>query len=423
MADILALAEVWLWNQRVGAVAEETSGTITFEYDPKFARRGWEISPFNLPLSLQGPVVFPALRRLEAFSGLPGVLADALPDRFGNAVIRAYFERKGQLSYAMSPVQKLLYLGNRAMGAIEFRPALKVKYSPQELDSLEVSRLVEEARRLVEGKVDVAVPHIMRLSASAGGARAKAVILWNPAANRVRSGFVAPEEGDEHWLIKFDGVGDLDHPDPNPQPYNRIEYVYGLLARQAGIDMAEMRLLEERRLAHLMVKRFDRVDGAKLHMHSLGGLEHVDYNLPGQYSYEQYLRTVLRLNLGHPALEQAFRRAVFNIMVVNQDDHVKNFSFLMDDQGAWRLSPAYDITYARGSGYTRTHQMTFNGKSDGFTRDDMKAVGALFGLKGDGMSVVDEVAEALAEWPALAEKWGIPRERIDAIGAQMRCLR
>lgn len=399
----------------MGAVAEQDNGVVTFEYEPAFRRSGLEISPLKLPLSLAGPVSFPELARIEAFAGLPGVLADSLPDRFGNAVIRKYFADKGHPERALSPVQKLLYIGHRAMGALEFRPAIRLGNTAAEQEPLEIAHLVKQARQLIEGKVDVAVPEIMRIGASAGGARAKALILWNRMTNEVRSGFAKPRAGDEHWLIKFDGVGELDAPDPNPQPYNRIEFVYSRLAREAGIDMPETHLLEERRLGHFLVRRFDRVGSRRWHLHSLGGMQHVDYNQPGAFSYEQYLRTVLDLNLGYPALQEVFRRMVFNLAAVNQDDHVKNFAFLMDETGKWRLTPAYDLTYASGHGYTRNHQMTLAGKNTGFTREDLLATGARFGIKHDGAPIIQQVLDALGNWRPYAVEAGVPEDRILAI--------
>jgi serine/threonine-protein kinase HipA len=420
MPEFTGAAQIRLWSELVGVVAEDDAGAVVFEYAPEFRRRGLEISPRHLPLARLGPVSFPALRRLDAFQGLPGVLADALPDAFGNAVIRQYFERAGRPQDALSPVQRLLYVGRRAMGALEFEPAVDLPMTPVAEEALQVARLVQEARRIIEGRVDVALPEIMQVGASAGGARPKAVILWNRERNEVRSGFAPLRPGDESWLIKFDGVGELEHPDPQSRPYNRIEYAYNRMARDAGLQTAEVHLLEERRLAHFMTRRFDRAGARRLHLHSLGGIDHADFNAPGSYSYEQYLRVVLELGLPPMAIEEAFRRAAFNIAAVNQDDHVKNFSFLMDSGGEWQLSPAYDLTFARGSGYTRHHQMTLNGKVDGFVRADLLTLGARVGLRQDGAAVLEQVLAAVREWPKYAEKSGVPDSRRDAIQALHR---
>lgn len=418
MAESIAITEVRLWDQLVGAVAEESNGVITFEYSPDFVRQGLEISPFKLPRSRAGPVTFPELARLEAFGGLPGVLADALPDRFGNAVIQRYFANRGEPDRALSPVQKLLYVGERAMGALEFRPAIKLPQTPGVRESLEVASLVAEARRIIEGSTDVALPEIMRVGASAGGAKPKALVLWNRTKGIVRSGFAKPRVGDEQWIIKFDGVGEFGAPDPKPQPYNRIESAYAGIAKAAGVATPETALLEERRLAHFMVRRFDRAGKSRLHMHTLGGMQHVDYNQPGLFSYEQYLRTVLELNLGYPAIEEAFRRAVFNVAMVNQDDHVKNFAFLMDRTGAWALAPAYDLTYAKGHGFTRTHQMTLGGKAEGITKKDLLALGKEMGIKRDGAHVVEQVVDARGQWKRHAEEAGVSNDLTDRIAAE-----
>ena len=428
MTEYRVAAEVRLWGARVGVVAEDADGTVVFEYAPAWIARGLEISPRHLPVGRKGPVSFPALRRVESFQGLPGVLADALPDRFGNAVIAQYFARMGSPTDALSPLQRLLYVGRRAMGALEFEPALDLPPTAAAAEALEVQRLVREARQVVSGKVDVALPEIMQVGASAGGARPKAVILWDPAGGGVRSGFAKPEREEEPWIIKFDGVGELDHPDPEPQPYNRIEWAYHQMARAAGVETAEVRLLQERRLAHLMSKRFDRVQiaqaaparGTRLHLHSLGGLDHADYDAPGTYSYEQYLQVILDLGLPPAALDEGYRRAVFNVLAVNQDDHVKNFSFLMDLEGGWRLSPAYDLTYAHGSGYTRQHQLSVNGKRTTITKKDLLALGARFGLKGDGAGILAQVREAVAEWPKWAEKAGVPKERLSGVAQELK---
>jgi serine/threonine-protein kinase HipA len=417
----LALARVQMWGRFVGAVFEDERGVVTFEFDEKFRKLGLDVSPIKLSIGKTlAPVTFAELRRLEAFQGLPGMLADSLPDRFGNAVIRKYFEDRGQSDKALSPVQRLLYMGSRAMGALEFKPALEGARTRAEQQVLEISDLVEQARQLIEGKLQVAMPEIMRVGASAGGARPKAVILWNRATNVVRSGFAKPAEGDEHWLVKFDGVGEIGEPGTRPRSYNRIEYAYSQIARAAGLETAETQLFRERGFAHLMSRRFDRDGAERLHMHSLGGMQHVDFNVPRLYSYEGLFRTILELKLGYPALEESFRRAIFNIVGVNQDDHVKNISFLMDRTGRWRLAPAYDLTFSKGAGFTREHQMSFAGKSSGFTREDLLRVGGDFGLKNDGRAILEQVADAFGRWPEFAAEAGVAKDRITAIAGQLR---
>jgi serine/threonine-protein kinase HipA len=419
VAERACVAEVRLWGRTVGAVAEIESGAVVFEYDEAFRKTGLEISPVMLPLATVGPQQFPELVRQEAFLGLPGVLADALPDRFGNAIIRAYFESRGRPDAAMSPVQRLLYIGRRAMGALEFHPPLVVRTGP-ETEALEIADLVRAARKVVQGRMDVTIPEIMRLGSSAGGARPKAIILWNRLRDEVRSAFATRRAGDEHWIIKFDGVGELEAPDPKPRPYNRIEHAYSQMAREAGIFVPETHLLRERRLAHFVTRRFDREGGRRLHLHSVGGMEHSDFNQPGTYSYEQYLRLVMTLDLGYPALEEAFRRACFNILAVNQDDHVKNLAFLMDESGRWSLAPAFDVTFARGAGFTRRHQMTLAGKRDRFEPGDLLAVGDRFGLRTAGREIIERIGDALSRWPEFAKASGVPPESTRAIGAALR---
>lgn len=423
------VASVWLWGQLVGAVSEDRQGRITFEYAAEFRRSGLEISPVHLPLSFAGPREFPALRRSLAFAGLPGVLADALPDAFGNAVIRRYFEERGTPDLALSPVQKLLYIGARAMGALEFRPALDGALSALVSEALEIARLVDQARRVIEGDTSVVVRELMQVGSSAGGARAKALILWDRERNRARSAFAPREPGEEHWIIKFDGVTDGSggpqmRTDTRAGPFGRIEFAYSRMVRSAGIDMPESHLLYDGDFAHFMTRRFDRDGEARTHMHSLGGLQHVDYNVRGAFSYEQYLRTVRLLRLPQPAVNEAFRRMVFNLSAINQDDHVKNLGFLMGNDGAWRLSPAFDVTFARGNAWTRTHQMTLAGKDDDFTRADILALGAKFDLPADGATIIEEVAAALATWGDEAAAVEVPNEWRTRIGRLFRrfCL-
>lgn len=406
------VARVRLWGQDVGAVVEDRLRTVTFEYTDAFKQSGLEISPFHLPLSLNGPITFPELQRVASFAGLPGLLADCLPDAFGNAVIRRFFDRRGTPDAALSPVQKLLYIGSRAMGALEFSPPMDGGKSRATDDVLAISRLVDEARRVIEDAPDVAIPEMMQVGASAGGARAKALILWNRDLGRVKSAFAPRGTGDEHWLIKFDGVsgGDGGHGLARaflPGPFGRIEYAFSRLARAAGVEMAETHLLREREFAHFMTKRFDRDGDARLHMHSLGGLLHADYNTRQVRSYEDYFRTIRQLGIGQQGVDQAFRRMVFNMAVRNQDDHVKNIAFLMGRGGVWRMAPAFDVTWSYGGAWAATHQMTAAGKDDGFTRADLLELGKKFDVAGGGADILGEVDAALGAWRREAKEVGL----------------
>lgn len=419
--SIKVTANVHLWGHLVGQVLEYDNGRIGFTYDNKYLAAGRALSPRYLPLE-DRLFEFPELRNLDAFLGLPGVLADSLPDAFGNKIIQNYFEERGERDKALSAVQRLLYVGKRAMGALEYTPSLQRKTKEEER-ALEVQALVESARKLIEGDTNDAVHEIMRVGGSAGGARAKALILWDQDKKRVRSGFANPKPGEEAWLIKFDGVGSANALDMMAKPFNRIEYTYALVAKKLDIDMSDVSFLEDNGLFHFMTKRFDRKGADKLHMHSLGGMAHVDYNQPQAFSYEAWFRLMYELKLGQPALDQGFKRMVFNIVGRNQDDHVKNISFLLDSlTGEWRLAPAYDLTYAAGAGYTARHQMTLGGKSDEFTRDDLIKVGQQFNVRHPG-AVIDAVVDAFADWDTVAKEYHVPPEQIAAVKKKHRLLR
>ncbi len=420
MADVRAFAEIRLWGRTVGGVAELEDGQIVFEYDEAFRRTGLEISPVHLPLSLRGPVRFAELGRKDAFRGLPGVLADALPDAFGTQVIRAYYTARGEVTKALSPVQHLLYVGRRAIGALEFHPAESLPRQPAEAEALEIAALVADARRIIAGEAEVAIPEIYRVGSSAGGMRPKAVVLFNPATREVRSAFAPFEPGDVPAILKFDGVGEGPGRLGAPQPYNRVEAAYADMARDAGLDVVEPELIESPAgHAHLVVPRFDRPGDEPLHQHTLGGLLHLDYNDPGASSYEEYLRTILRLGMPHGEILEGYRRMIFNVLAVNQDDHVKNLSFHMDAAGVWTLTPAYDITFARGEGWTASHQMRVNGRREDVGRDDLVAVADMVGIRAPGR-VVDRVAEVLEGWPAYANARGVPQGTVAAIGDVLR---
>ena len=439
MAEAVAFAEIRLWGRTVGGVAEVEDGGVVFEYEAGFRRSGLEISPLRLPLTLRGPVRFTELQRQEGFRGLPGVLADALPDAFGKSVIRAYYTARGRSEKAFSPVHHLLYVGERALGALTFHPAEELEPRPREVEALEaetleaepleaetleaepleaealeVAALVADARRIIAGVADVTVPETYRIGSSAGGMRPKAIVLFNPATEEVRSAFAAPCRGDIPALLKFDGVGErtIHQELGEPEPYNRVEAAYARMARDAGLQVVRIHVLESPDgHAHLVIPRFDRRDGARLHQHTLGGLLHVDYNDPGASSYEEYLRTILHLGMPPAAVIEGYRRMVFNVLAVNQDDHVKNLSFHLSPEGTWSLTPAYDLTFARGGGWTATHQMRIADKRAGITRGDLLTVAATFGMRNPN-GIIQRVADVLAEWPRYARDTGVPRETV-----------
>jgi serine/threonine-protein kinase HipA len=417
MAEVHAFAEIRLWGQVVGGVAELDDGGVVFEYAESFRRGGLDISPLNLPRSLAGPVRFDELLRKDSFRGLPGVLADALPDAFGRQVIRAYYTARGEERKAFSPVQHLLYVGSRGIGALEFHPAESLPFRKAEAEALEVAGLVADARRILAGDVDVAVPEIYRIGSSAGGLRPKAVVLYDPATRIVRSAFAPAGEGDIPAILKFDGVGEaaVQAELGEPLPFNRVEAAYSRMARDAGVDVVEITILEsDAGHAHLVVPRFDRPGGTPLHQHTLGGLLHVDYNDPGASSYEEYLRTILRLGMPPAAVIEGYRRMVFNVLAVNQDDHVKNLSFHMDPSGTWSLTPAYDLTFAKGGHWTAMHQMRVADRRSGIRRRDLLDVAAAFGIRAPE-KILRRTAEVLAGWPDYAAATGVPEDTVALI--------
>jgi serine/threonine-protein kinase HipA len=412
------IAEVKLWGRTIGAVSlEEGAGKYAaFQYTPEFAASGIAISPIAMPLS-DRIYTFPALS-LNTFHGLPGLLADSLPDKFGNALIDAWLATQGRTPDSLNAVERLCYTGARGMGALEFSPVEGPVF--RQATKIQIDSLVALASSVLSERnhlqTDLAEPDraealrdILRVGTSAGGARAKAVIAWNRETNEVRSGQVAAGSGFEYWLLKFDGVsGNKDKELDDPQGYGAIEYAYALMAQAAGINMSECRLLEENGRRHFMTKRFDRLSGGeKLHMQSLGALAHFDFNLAGAYAYEQALLTIRELGLPMRDIEQQFRRMVFNVIARNQDDHVKNIAFLMDKSGAWSLSPAYDVTYSYNPAgrWTSSHQMTVNGKRDDVTMEDFRACAKNASMKrGRAETIVDEVRAVVLHWRDYAEK-------------------
>jgi len=427
------LAEVMLWGRTIGAVSLESNQDVaSFEYERSFAESGIEVAPITMPLSNRVRS-FPELSR-QSFYGLPGLLADSLPDKFGHALIDAWLATQGRTPESFNAVERLCYLGTRGMGALEFSPTMGPK--ARGAQRIEIEHLVDLASDVLTHRYaleasfadddrEQALADILRVGTSAGGARAKAVIAWNPRTFEVRSGQIAADEGFEYWLLKFDGVsGNKDKELEDPQGYGSIEYAYNLMARNCGIDISASRLLEENGRRHFMSRRFDRLPGGeKLHMQSLGGLAHYDFNMAGSYSYEQAFFVMRQLGLPMSAVEEQFRRMVFNIVARNQDDHVKNIAFLMDKSGKWSLSPAFDVTYSFNAAgqWTATHQMSVNGKRDEFTLEDLKqcAKAALM-KRGRAETILGEVRDIVSAWPSYAAKARVPARWREQIGRTLR---
>ena len=429
----MIVAQVRLWGRTIGAVSWDTGrGIGNFEYTPDFARSSIEVAPLTMPLS-DRIYSFPALAR-DTFHGLPGLVADSLPDRFGNALIDAWLAREGRSPESFTPVDRLCYVGKRGMGALEYVPALGPPYEPSR--DIQIGALVDLAseiltqREALEGSFaspdrEEALQDILRVGTSAGGARAKAIIAWNPDTNEVRSGQVDADTGFSYWLLKFDGVsGNKDKELEDPKGYGLIEYAYYKMAISAGIEMPECRILEENQRSHFMARRFDRTDtGHKLHMLSLGAMAHYDYNQSGAYSYEQAFRVMQELDLPMASIEQQFTRMAFNIVARNQDDHVKNIAFLMDRDGSWSLSPAFDVTYSYNPAglWTGVHQMSLGGKRDDFTVEDFVECGRNISmLRGRAEEILHEVHDTVLGWPRFAKAAGVPDETAQRIARTHR---
>ena len=419
------LAAIHYEGQRIAAVNWNSErGHATFRYEPEFVSRGIELAPLKMPLANR---TYQFARLDESFNGLPGLLADCLPDTFGNALIDQWLRSQGRRPEDFNPIERLCYMGKRSMGALEFEPALSKETSRNQ--EIEIDKLVELASKALAVKEnlntrfddDEGLQQILQVGTSAGGARAKAVIAWNEKTGEVRSGQADCPPGFSHWLLKFDGVRSSFEGVRDPQGYGRIEYAYYLMATAAGIEMAPCRLLEENGRAHFMTLRFDRhPDGRKIHYASLFGISHMAYTAPGlhAHSYEDLFETIESLGLPKADALQAFRRMAFNILAYNRDDHVKNFGFLLDQE--WRLSPAFDLSYAYNPGpgkWTATQQMSALGKRESIDRADLVrfAQNQSLATKHQINAILDEVVEAIRSWPEFASKAHVSSENTDKI--------
>ena len=426
----MTTAFVRLWGKRVGAVLLDGPGEVaTFEYDRDFVAGGIEVSPLEMPLSANRLYRFPGLAR-EAFSGLPGLLADSLPDRFGNRLIDEYLAANGMSRAEFDSVQRLCYVGDRGIGALEFEPAsgpgadADTDVDVAALRELAADVLADRAKWTADMTSVGAIAEILQVGTSAGGARPKAVVAWNPQTDQIRTGQADAPAGFEHWILKFDGVSERGREVGSSAGYGQVEYAYSLMAAEAGIEMSTCRLYDEGGRHHFMTKRFDRLGTAdKLHMQSLAGLCHFDFNDPRAYSYEQAFLAITQLGLGGDAHEQQFRRMLFNVIARNQDDHVKNIALLMSPDGRWSLSPAFDLTWSFNpqGRFTSTHQMSINRKRDNFTLEDFRACSENALLRrGRWSDVLAEVQIAVSRWPEFAAQAGVPDDRAEAIGATHR---
>lgn len=434
MVDPVDTAFVTLWDIPVGAVSwAPEGGFATFEFEPSFIRHELDIAPLVMPLedALNGITQydFRTLPR-RTYMGLPGMLADALPDRFGNEVINAWLARQGRTPESFNPVERLCYTGKRAMGALEFTPILNP--SLEESVPVEISELVQLAQSVVSARANLrgeldngtsdALLDILRVGTSAGGNRPKAIIALNDETSEIRSGQVDAPDGFNYWVLKFDGVKDNALGDP--AGYGRIEYAYYLMAIDIGIKMSECRLLQENGRAHFMAKRFDRqADTGRLHLQSLCAIAHYDFNSPGTYSYEQAFQVNRELKLPYSDMDQLYRRMLLNVIARNQDDHTKNIAYLMDREGEWRLSPAFDVVYSYNpqGAWTKNHQMSINGKTDDFSISDLLRVASEMGIRG-GKQILNQVIEVVSEWPKYAREADVDESQAKSVGSFHRLL-
>ncbi len=424
----MVVASVKIWNHKVGVVLWDARQNIgVFEFDKIFPKLGLDISPIMMPIAAvdkgQKVFSFPSLNP-ETFKGLPGLLADSLPDKFGNQIIDAWLSQQGKNSKEFTSVDRLCYIGKRGMGALEFEPVNSI--TKENSNTIEIEELVKFAKEVLDERNEFKTntdsekgfSDILQVGSSAGGARAKAVIAYNETTHEVRSGQIDGLEGFDYWLIKFDGV--TNHQLGDPKGYGNIEYAYYLMARDAGINMSESKLMTENGRSHFMTKRFDRQNNQKIHMQTLCGIAHFDYNMPRAYSYEQAFQVVRQMKLPYSDSEELYRRMVFNVLSRNQDDHTKNISFLMFPDGKWQLSPAYDITYAYNPDnfWLKAHQMSVNGKRENFSLEDLLAVAKNVAIN-KPLEIIKKVYDVIANWEHYAGIAGIETLQKQQISEQL----
>lgn len=424
--------EVYLWKTKIGTVVQDDINSLPrFQYDSNFLKSGIELSPIMMPLSSQ-IYSFPGLNE-ETFHGLPGILADSLPDKFGNRIINDYLSKQGRSIEELTAVERLCYVGNRGMGALEYIPQKGLNYPDQSINVDDLAKLANDIlsdRQNMRIKADDhAMEQLIKVGTSAGGARAKALIAWNEETKDIRSGQIDAGKGYSYWLLKFGNIENNKDKDKeaDAKDYAKIEYAYYLMTKDSGIDMTECRLLKTKEGVHFATKRFDRENetGRKIHMLSLGGLAHYDFNEPGAHSYEQVAKIMRKLNLSQNDIEQLFRRIIFNEASKNYDDHVKNISFLMDRNGKWRLAPAYDMTfsYNPNSIWTSQHQIKINGKRDNLELNDFITCGRNMNISDKKIKeILKQVIAVIQEWPKYAEEAEVAEQHMYEIQRYHKCF-
>lgn len=421
------IVQVKLYDEILGTIDwNANKGSSTFQYSNNALNRGIEPSPIIMPTQEK---IFETNRDHINFHNLPYLLSDSMPDDFGNRMMKEWLKQKKLSIDDINPVDRLTYVGSRGMGALEYEP---INYKEDNNHNVNTSDLFEVAKKVLEGKEETTYDYldkdslsdILRIGTSVGGARAKALIAIKFDSNKkiteIKSGDIIQPEGYSYWLLKIDGANEKTLGEG--EGLGKIEYAYYLLATQAGVEMADSILFEENNRFHFLTKRFDRTDnGDKIHMQTFSALAGIDYKIQKASSYETLFRVMKRLRLPYYQFEQQYRRALFNVIARNHDDHVKNFSFLMDKQGAWKISPAYDINYSYSPGgtWTNVHQSSINNKFDNFTRNDLLSLGKTFGIK-KANHILDEIIEAVNLWSKIATEIDIPKKEIEARNKVLR---
>jgi serine/threonine-protein kinase HipA len=424
---MITTAFLKIWGERVGAVAwDKETGVSSFEYEPKFIATKSDLAPLKMPItnSTKRIFSFPELRDVKTFKGLPGLLADVLPDDYGNQLINSWLAQNGRPENSMNPVELLCFIGTRGMGALEFEPS-QFKSTKKAFD-IEVDSLVNITQKMLTQREGFqtnlnedeqqAMLDILKIGTSAGGARPKAIIAYNEKTGQVKSGQTNAPRDFEHWLIKLDTVSDVQFGESTG--YGRIEMAYYLMAKACEIEMMECRLMEENGRAHFMTKRFDR-EGAeqKHHIQTLCAMQHYDFNQITSFSYEQVFQTMRLLKLPYKQAEQLFRRMAFNVIARNCDDHTKNFAFRLKKEGNWELAPAYDICFAYrlDSNWVSQHNLSINGKRTNITKEDLLTLAKSMNIK-KANTIIQQISETVTKWYEFAEIAKVEKNFKETIG-------
>ena len=409
--------EAFIFGKKIGTILLK-DGIVYFEYDKEFKTSNLEISPLKLPFSLNGVYTNNEDRYFE---GLAGVFHDTLPDKFGTKVIERYFESKNIPPHELTVIQKLIFVGDKSIGAITYKPVAHKIEEEKNNELIELQNFYENAKKIISGDAFEVVDEMLNFmdsAASAGGARAKAIIGYNCKTQELISGVKRELKKDfDHYLIKFD----IQKNDGRSSDYTKLEYIYMNMAKEVGIDVPKIELLTHGNLAHYLIKRFDRVNSEALHLHSVAGLTHTNFNIPMHYSYDELLRLTRYLTGSQQDVNEQFKRMIFNIVGRNQDDHAKNFAFMMNKNGIWNLSPAFDITYSNGTGYTKNHQLSLNGKTNNFTLNDILQLAKKHSIKENiAKEYLEQIVEVFSKFKKKAKEIDVREQTLSRIYNELR---